>query len=510
MKNDFPYFSSFGGTWGHNRTVSTPPDAEQAETFEDPSMSYGPNLQRNFLQKRPSLMQRVLHAFDLRGHLENMANNYPSRLAVVTFAITIVLATALLSLPAATAAGHRAPFVDTLFTATSAVCVTGLGTVDTATYWSFFGQVVIVVCMAIGGLGVMTISSLLALTVSRRIGLAQRMLAASETKSRLGDVGSLLKAVLFTSLTMELTLAVVLFPRFLTLGSDLPHSLWYAIFMSVSIFNNAGFVVMPEGLAPYAGDWWIGLPIAVGTFIGALGFPVILDISRHRKKPRLWTLHTKLTLTTYTLLTVGSAIAITIFEWSNPDTFGALDAKGKLIAALVNGVNTRTSGISTVPISLMNESTWFMQDLMMFIGGGSASTAGGIKVTTLAVLVLAIIAEARGDQDVEAFGRRIPPSAVRLSIAVAFIGAAIVGVSALLLLWMTNLALDTILYETISAFSLVGLSTGITPLLPAAAKYVLIALMYMGRVGTLTIATALAMRERRRVIRMPEERPMIG
>ena len=184
--------------------------------------------------------------------------------------------------------------------------------------------------------------------------------------------------------------------------------------------------------------------------------------------------------------------------------------KGKVLTALVNGVNARSSGLSTIPPEHMHEATWFLQDALMFVGGGSASTAGGIKVTTFAVLLLAILAEARGDQDIEAFGRRITPSTVRLSVAVAFIGSSIIGLATLLLLQMTNLSLDRILFEVISAFATVGLSTGITPSLPDGAKYVIVALMFVGRVGTMTAASALALRERRRVIRMPEASPMIG
>ncbi len=445
-----------------------------------------------------------------RTWVEHVARTSPARLALTVFAGIITVVTVLLSLPPATASGHRAPLVDALFTATSAVCVTGLTTVETATYWSTLGQLVIIAGAGVGGLGVMILASLLSLAVSRHVGLTQRMLTAGETQSRLGDVGSLLRAVIVTAATMELILTVVLVPRFLTLGQDLAHSIWYGFFMALSIFNNAGFVVMPEGLAPYASDWWMCLPIVVGTFAGAVGFPVILDMARRRRSPRRWSLHTKLTLTTYTLLTVASSVSIAAFEWTNPATYGALDIKGKLVAALVNGVNARSSGLSTVPTSLMHETTWFLQDALMFVGGGSASTAGGIKVTTLAVLVLAILAEARGDQDIEAFGRRITPSTVRLSVAVAFIGASIVGTATLALLWLTNLSLDTILFEVISAFATVGLSTGITPLLPTQAKYVVIVLMFVGRVGTMTAASALALRERRRVIRMPEERPMIG
>ena len=455
-------------------------------------------------------LRALLERWRVRARLARAARFTPARLAVVVFAVIVAVVTALLSLPVATSASGHASMIDTLFTATSAVCVTGLTTVDTATYWSPFGQAVIILGAAVGGLGIMTLASLLSFAVSRHVGLTQRMLAASENQSRLGDVAALLRAVVYTAVGVELLLALILLPRFLTLGLDLEHACWYAFFMALSIFNNAGFVVMPEGLAPYATDWWMGMPIVMGTFVGAVGFPVILDVMRHRRRPRQWTLHTKLTLATYSCLSIVSSMTIAAFEWANPRTYGALPTGGKVLTALINGVNARSSGLSTISPGHMRESTWFLQDALMFVGGGSASTAGGIKVTTFAILVLAILAEARGDRDIEAFGRRITLSSVRLSVAVAFIGASIIGVATLLLLQMTDLTLDRILFEVISAFATVGLSTGITPLLPTSAKYVIVVLMFVGRVGTMTAATALAMRERRRVIRVPAERPLIG
>ena len=457
------------------------------------------------------LLRRLLERTGLRSRVERAARFAPARLAVAVFTGIIAVVTALLYLPVATPDGHPTiRFVDALFTATSAVCVTGLTTVDTATAWSPFGQAVIIAGAFVGGLGIMTLASLLSFAVSRHVGLTQRILAASENQSRLGDVASLLRAVIYTAVGVEAALALVLFPRFLSLGQDLPHALWYAVFMSLSIFNNAGFVIMPEGLAPYASDWWMCLPIVVGTAVGAIGFPVILDVTRHRTRPRQWTLHTKLTLTTYTALALVSSLLIGLFEWRNSVTLGGLPTHGRVLTALLSGVNARSSGLATVDTSSMHETTWFLQDLLMFIGGGSASTAGGIKVSTFAVLVLAIMAEARGDEDIEAFGRRITLSTVRLSVAVVFIGATAVGVSTLLLLHITNLPLDTILFETVSAFATVGLSTGITSILPDSGKYTIIVLMFVGRVGTMTLASALALRERRRVIRMPAERPLIG
>ncbi|MDO5034727.1 MAG: potassium transporter TrkG [Actinomycetaceae bacterium] len=453
----------------------------------------------------PTIMEQM------RAKVDYWARVYPARLAMVVFASIIALTTGLLSLPIATQSGQRAPFADALFNATSAVAVTGLATVDTANYWSFFGQAVLAVAISIGGMGVMTMASLLGLAVSRHIGLTQRMLAATETKTaQLGQVGSLLRAVMLTALAADFFLFFILFPRFLTLGYSFVDSVWYAIFMAISIFNNAGFVVIPEGLEPFVSDLWMIAPIVLGTSIGALGFPVIMDLTRNWRRPRALTLHAKLTITTYLTLAIVGALMVGALEWNNDSGMGGLPVRDRIAHSLLAGVNARSSGISLLDEGQMHASTWWIQDILMFIGGGSASTAGGIKVTTIAVLALAVLAEARGDRDIEAFGRRVTSSTVRLAVAVTMIGAFLVGIGTMILLAVTPYSLDQVLFETISAFGTCGLSTGITSYLPDSGKYVLSALMYLGRTGPMTIAAALALRERRRVIRMPEENPIIG
>lgn len=446
-----------------------------------------------------------------RDAVDSIARRSPARLTLLVFLGVVAIVTALLSLPIATTSGQRAPFVDALFMATSAVCVTGLVTTDVPTYWSDFGHVVIMFGMMIGGLGVMTLASILGLAVSRRMGLTTKLLAAAETKlTRLGEVGSLVRAVIVASLSLTLGLALVLVPRFLAEGFGLGEALWQGWFLAVSVFNNGGILILEGGLSPFVSDWWMCVPIIVGTFVGAVGFPVVLSVASNWRTPRRWSLHAKLTVTVSLALWVLGTVLIGAFEWRNAETFGPLPLHGKLLASMVAGMTPRSSGFSTVDVGDMSEATWFMQDALMFIGGGSASTGGGIKVTTFAVMLLAIVAEARGDRDIEAFGRRLDSGVVRLAIAVAFIGATFVGLSALLLLVVTDLHLDVILFEVISAFATCGLSTGITPDLPDAGKYVLIALMFAGRTGTMTLAAALALRNRRRVIRLPEERPIIG
>ncbi|WP_024286855.1 TrkH family potassium uptake protein [Cellulomonas sp. KRMCY2] len=445
-----------------------------------------------------------------RELVDQIARRSPARLVLIVFAGVIAVFTALLLTPQATADGHSAHVADALFTAVSAVCVTGLTTVSTGTYWSLFGQVVILVGIKIGGLGVMTLASLLGMAVSRRIGLTQKLLTASETRSGLGEVGSLLRVVVITSTTIEAVIALALIPRFAMLGENIGQAVWHGVFYAVSAFNNAGFVPTADGLAPHVADWWLGLPLLIGVFIGSLGFPVILNIARRRRDVRRWSLHTKLTLTTSAALVVVGAVLIGAMEWTNVDTLGPLSWPSKLLAALFAGVMPRSGGFSAVDVADMHESSWLMTDALMFVGGGSASTAGGIKVTTLAVMMLAIISEARGDRDVEAFGRRIPRETLRLAVAVFLIGATIVLVAALVLLEITGARLDVVLFEVISAFGTVGLSTGLSAELPEAGKYVLSALMFVGRTGTMTLAAALALRDRRRVIRYPEERPIIG
>ena len=447
----------------------------------------------------------------VRAWLSKQARYSPARLALGTFALIIGVITALLMLPISSSSDTPAPFVDVLFTAVSAVCVTGLTTVDTATYWSPFGQAIIAAGIVVGGLGVMTLASILGFAVSRHLGLTQRMLATQETGTgAMGQISLLLKAVIATSLTMQALLAAMFLPRFLSMGIDPVRAVWDSVFMAISVFNNAGFVILPEGLSPHVTDWWMLIPIILGTTVGAIGFPVIMDVAKNLRTPRRWRLHTKLTLSTYLILVFVGALALALTEWNNPTTLGAIDTPSKILNAMLAGVNSRSSGLSALDVGAMQSQTHFVQDILMMIGGGSASTAGGVKVTTFAVLVLAVIAEARGDRDIETFGRRIPTSAVRLAVAVSLLGLALVAVSVVLLLSMTNYSLDIILFETISAFATVGLSTGITPVLPVGAKYVLIFLMFAGRTGSMTVAAALALRERSRVIRMPEEQPIIG
>jgi trk/ktr system potassium uptake protein len=437
---------------------------------------------------------------------------HPAQLIVVAFAVGILVGAALLLLPVATAGGGNASVTTALFTSTSALCVTGLVVVDTPTYWSSFGQVVILGLIQVGGIGIMTLASLLALLVARRLGLRTRLIAQAEIAApQLQDVRRLVLGVVFLSLLFESLAAAVLTLRFwLTYDMGVGSALWHGVFHAVSAFNNAGFALWSDSLVGFVTDGWITLTIALAVLAGGLGFPVWIELRRRILSPRFWTLHTKLTLLLTFVLLVSGMSLFAAFEWSNPGTLGPLDTAGKLLASFFQGVTPRTAGFNTVDYGSAEPETLLVTDFLMFIGGGSASTAGGIKVTTFALLFLMVWSEARGDPHVTAFGRQVPAHAQRQAFSIGLIASAAVFAGTLSLLALSDNPLSDVLFEAVSAFGTVGLSTGITGDWGELSRLVLIALMFLGRTGPYTLAVALALRERKRLYRFPEERPIIG
>ncbi|WP_284980129.1 potassium transporter TrkG [Arthrobacter sp. fls2-241-R2A-200] len=448
----------------------------------------------------------------VRDFIDNVANSSPARLALVIFASVIVLFTGLLSLPAASASGESTPLHQALFTAVSSVCVTGLTVVSTATYWSFFGQLVILLGIFVGGLGTLTLASLLALMVSKRLGVRGKLIAqeAMNHAGRLGEVGTLLRIVIVTSVVIEGALALSLIPRFLVLGEPFWEAVWHGIFYAISSFNNAGFTPHSDGVVPYETDLWILVPLMLGVFLGSLGFPVVMVLQQNGLNWKKWNLHTKLTIQVSLILLVAGALLWGLMEWDNVRTIANMNFGDKVIHSIFASVMTRSGGFSLVDQNQMEPTTKLLSDALMFAGGGSASTAGGIKVTTIAVMFLAIIAEARGDADVKVYGRTIPQGTMRVAISVIVAGATFVSVAAFLLLSISGASLDRVLFETISAFATVGLSTNLSGELPPSGVYVLALLMFAGRVGTVTLAAGLALRQRSQLYHYPEERPIIG
>jgi trk system potassium uptake protein TrkH len=437
---------------------------------------------------------------------------HPTQLIVAAFAMGILIGAGLLMLPFATKGPGSAGFVTALFTSTSAICVTGLIVVDTPTYWTQFGQIVILALIQVGGLGIMTLASLLALLVARRLGLRGRLITQAERAApEFSDVRRLLISVAVLSAFFELVAAVVLTIRLsVSYDLDFGSALYRGVFHSVSAFNNAGFSLYSDNLVGFVTDGWVSMTVALAVIAGGLGFPVWLELRRRGLKPRQWTLHTKLTLCGTAFLLTFGFFAVLAFEWANADTIGTLDTEGKLLASFFQGVMPRTAGFNSVPNGKMEDETLLVSDMLMFVGAGSASTGGGIKVGTFALLFLMVLAEVRGDPNVSAFRRRVPGHVQRQALAVTFIALNAVVICALALMAMTEFNFTQTLYESLSAFGTVGLSTGITPELPDGAKLVLVALMYLGRTGPYTLAIALALRERQRLYRFPEERPLIG
>ncbi|MCP2331693.1 TrkH family potassium uptake protein [Actinoalloteichus caeruleus] len=437
---------------------------------------------------------------------------YPARLLVLVFAAAVLVGTVLLALPLATEGPASAPLLTALFTATSAVCVTGLIIVDTPVYWSTFGEVVLIGLVQLGGLGIMTLASVLALVVSRRLGLRMQLSAQAETGTlNLGDVRALVGGVIRTSLLFEAVTAVILVTRFLV-GYDEPWSqaLRLGLFHAVAAFNNAGFALFSDNLESFSGDPWIVLPVVVAATAGGLGFPVLLELWRRMRTPRRWSLHVKVTLITSGALAVLGTLMVTTFEWSNPATLGLMGVPEKLMNGFFHGMMPRSAGFNTVAVGEMEQATLLGTSALMFIGGGSAGTAGGIKVTTFAVLLFVLLAEVRGHPSTHVAGRRVPLDVQRQALAVALIGVAVVILSTVYLLLISSFPLEKALFEVTSAFGVVGLSTGITADLPPTGQALLVLLMFAGRLGPITLAAALALREKTRRYELPEERPIIG
>jgi trk system potassium uptake protein TrkH len=312
------------------------------------------------------------------------------------------------------------------------------------------------------------------------------------------------------TLVVEATVALLLAARFAALGEPLPHAVWLGVFHGVSAFNQAGFSLFREGLVPYVADPFICLPIAVAVILGSLGFPVIIQLLRHRGTVRLWTMNTRLVLWGTAVLLVGSTAYITVLEWGNPSTLGPLDWPAKLLAGFFQAAQTRSGGFNTVDIGAMDEATLLGMDIFMFIGGGPASTAGGIKITTFGVLLFIIWTELRGEAAVNVFGKRLSRAVHRQAISVALLSVAVVIGGTIALHLLAGFRTYEVLFEAISAFGTVGLSTGITGELPPVAQLVLVVMMFVGRLGPVTLGWALALRPTHITYELPKERPVIG
>ncbi len=442
----------------------------------------------------------------------------PAQLVLGAFSTFILFGTLLLWLPISADGPGNVGLENALFTSTSAVTVTGLASTDISLF-SLFGEVVIMILIQVGGFGIMTIGSVLAIIASHRVGLRQRMLAQAEIGAvDMGDLRRLILAIARITLAVETVLALILFLRFWQQGyEDGPVASAYSgIFHSISSFNNAGFSLYSDSLARFVTDPVVVLSVSAGFIIGGFGFPILVEIWRHGAERRTgvrrahWTLHTKITLLATAALLVFGPLVVMTFEWTNPATLGPLDTFDKILAGWFQGVTPRTAGFNTVDIGGLNEPTLLVITTLMFIGAGPASTAGGIKVTTFAVLGFVLWSEVRGNTDMNVFRRRLPSNLIRQALTIALLAIGLVVGATLVLMSVEDFPLTPALFEITSAFGTVGLSTGITGTIGASGHVLLVLVMLAGRVGPVTFVTALALRERVPAYRYPEERPIIG
>jgi len=434
----------------------------------------------------------------------------PARLLAISFAAAITTGTLLLSLPAATADGRGLSPIDALFEATSATCVTGLTVVSTAHDLSLFGQLVVLTLIQIGALGIMTVSTMFAYAAGRRVSLSGTLTLGEELgQPRLAGVIVLARNVAMLTFVIELAGALVLtalFSRHYPLG----RAAYLGVFHAISAFGNAGFDLFGDSLAGFATDVPVNLVMMTLIVLGGLGFYVITELVAWRRTTRL-SLHTRIVLKASGILILAGTVLVLLFEWSNPETLGALPSGGRLLAALFQAVTPRTAGFNTVPTGALASSTLLILMVLMFIGASPGSTGGGIKTTTFVAVLATVRSVFRRRDDVEIEERRLPPEVPAKALAITLLALAVVLTAAVILLAAEDAPLRDVLFETVSAFGTVGLSTGLTSELSPVGRILISALMYTGRVGPLTLVVALS---RKRTVskdwHLPEARIIVG
>jgi trk system potassium uptake protein TrkH len=438
----------------------------------------------------------------------------PGVALVTGFLLLIGIGAVILALPISSAAGTWTSPVDALFTATSAVCVTGLVVVDTGTYWSPFGQVVVLLLIQVGGFGFMSGSTLLLLLLVGRATSLNARIGAQETLGLrdLGSVRPVLRLVVVFTILAEVAGWLVLTLAFLARTGDAGKAAWYGLFHSISAFNNAGFDLMGgfRSFTGYADDPVVLVTIALLVILGGLGAAIVGDVVGKRRWHRL-ALETKLVLAVSAVLLVAGTAALLLFERGNANTLGSMSPPEAVLNAAFQSVTFRTAGIASVPTATLTDPSMLAGGALMFIGGASGSTAGGIKVTTFAILLAAVIATIRGRPHVESFGRRVPDVDVRRALAVAFLSIALVFVATLSLeVAAPGVSFLHLVFEAVSGFGTVGLSADVTPTLPDSSLVILAATMFIGRLGPLSLVLALSARERPVAYRPAVESVRIG
>ena len=458
---------------------------------------------------------RIINIMEMLVGVSRILNPYRWHLStyqilVLGFAGLILSGVALLMTPYASKSGDSLRFVDALFTATSAVCVTGLVVVDTGTYFSVFGQSVILLLIQIGGLGVMTVATLVAVLSGKKINLKERLLIQEATNQLdLAGVVRLTLYIIRATLLVELVGGTILALRwFQDFGLQ---GIYFGYWHAVSAFCNAGFDLFGEyrSITGYVGDLTVNGVIASLIVVGGIGFPVVADLWNCRQSRR-FSLHTKVVLTTTVLLIVLGAGFIFIAEHGNSKTLGDLPSADKVMASLFQSVTARTAGYNTVDIGLLREGTLLAIIFLMFVGASPSSMGGGVKTSTAAILFISLVGSVTGKRDPLAFGRQIPQQTVYKAFTIVTISVMLISLVTLTLSFTEAAPIFSLLFEVTSAFGTVGLSTGITPKLSDAGKVLITLTMFAGRVGTLTLLMALALRPRKERLKYPEGKIVIG
>ncbi|HEX37795.1 MAG TPA: hypothetical protein ENG70_02920 [Candidatus Cloacimonetes bacterium] len=445
--------------------------------------------------------------------------NHPSKVILISFAFIILLGTTFLTLPLASSSGESIGLIDAAFTATSATCVTGLIVLDTGKDFSTFGHVIILILMQIGGLGIMTFSTALIMLFGKQISLqGQSLLQGVLGEATKDSIIKLLKAIIVTTLIFELIGGMVLYLKFhahpFFEGFSNLQIFGHSLFHSVSAFCNAGFCLYPDSFMKFQGSWIVNVVIMSLIIMGGIGFTVMLDVYKNvirRKHIRFLSLHSKIVIVTTLILIIIGSILIFTFEYKTE--FQQLPLKNGVLASTFQSVTTRTAGFNTMDISKISFATVLLMIVLMFIGASPGSTGGGIKTTSFAILALSVWSIIRRREDVEVFHRSIAPDVQKKVISLVMISASIL-VTLILVLFISEAKQDfkfeQIIFEAFSAFGTVGLSMGITPLLTSIGKLAIIALMYLGRVGPLTIAFALSEKKIRAHYHYTHENIAIG
>ncbi|MFR3648689.1 MAG: TrkH family potassium uptake protein [Enterocloster aldenensis] len=428
------------------------------------------------------------------------------------FFLIIMTGTLLLMLPVSSRDGQVEPFLNCLFTATSATCVTGLVVADTWTQWSLFGQVLLLIMIQLGGLGFISIGIFLSIVLRRKIGLKERgLMEESVNTLQIGGMVKLAKRIIIGTAIFEGTGAIILSLRFIP-QYGLFQGTWYGIFHSISAFCNAGFDLMGHteqysSLCSYAGDWVVIGTISTLIIIGGIGFIVWDDLYRKRWDFRHYLLHTKIVLVTTAVLLAGGTILFYLMERDN--ILVGMNGSQKFLACFFSAVTPRTAGFNNVDTAALTDGSKFLSAILMFIGGSPGSTAGGIKTSTLAVLLLYVHSNIRQTYGVEIFGRRLQDESIRQSACILTINLSLMLTATILIMVFQNLPMSDVFFETCSAIGTSGMSTGVTRSLNSLSRVIII-LMYCGRIGSLSFALAFTRSSRKPHVQLPAERITIG